>query len=376
MQKKIIALAVAGLVSGAAFAQSNVTIYGIVDVGAVQSKWGDAKGNQVWSGGLSTSRIGFRGVEDLGNGLKAQFTLEYGLNNDTSDGIGAARTQSLGLSGAFGTVTAGFQNSPGMNAAGKYDAFGASRFSPLRNLHDGTTTAGATGHSATGQGVFNTFSMHSGARVQNAVSYVSPNLGGVTLTGAYASGAFTSDNANTDTNDQERVYALQAEYAVGPIGLTAVYHNAANIGNPLNTAADPSSKEWLLGATYDFGMAKLFATYQRAKWDDGTTAATAKETDKLWMLGASVKVGAAGSVQVAYGSSKDGSALASDDAKAWGVQYQHMMSKRTTAYAGFTRVSNQSASALGNVIGVSQTTPATGAGDNASIYGVGLRHAF
>src|SRR5574343_1812592 len=103
MQKKIIALAVAALASTAAFAQTNVTIYGIADVG-VAGSFGGGQGGQanVISGGLSGSRIGFKGVEDLGNGLKALFTLEYSIDMDANTGVGAgtsagARQQFVGL---------------------------------------------------------------------------------------------------------------------------------------------------------------------------------------------------------------------------------------------------------------------------------------
>ena len=115
MQKKIIALAVAALASTAAFAQTNVTIYGIADASvSATTNLGATTGQtgfKVNSGTLSTSRIGFKGVEDLGNGLKALFVLEYGLAMDASAPIGtstitsaAARQQFVGLTGGFGTV--------------------------------------------------------------------------------------------------------------------------------------------------------------------------------------------------------------------------------------------------------------------------------
>ena len=78
MQKKIIALAVAGLVSGAAFAQTNVTVYGIMDMSYTYSKIGDAKFSGMEAGGWSGPRIGFKGEEALGNGLKTIFTMEFG----------------------------------------------------------------------------------------------------------------------------------------------------------------------------------------------------------------------------------------------------------------------------------------------------------
>jgi predicted porin len=123
MQKKLIALAVASLASGAAFAQTNVTMYGIADAGYVYSQ-GDAAGSGtnkfsgIQSGLLSGSRLGFKGEEALGNGLKAIFTLEYSLNIDNNTGVGSgsgglnARQQFVGLAGGFGTVALGRQYAP------------------------------------------------------------------------------------------------------------------------------------------------------------------------------------------------------------------------------------------------------------------------
>jgi predicted porin len=130
MQKKLIALAVASLASGAAFAQTNVTMYGIADAGYVWSQ-GDAlvtgtnKFSGIQSGLLSGSRLGFKGEEALGNGLKAIFTLEYGaehrqqLRRRATGGSLNARQQFVGLAGGFGTVALGRQYSPGLPGHGQ-----------------------------------------------------------------------------------------------------------------------------------------------------------------------------------------------------------------------------------------------------------------
>src|SRR5690606_39044941 len=117
---------VAGLVSAPAFAQSNVQIYGVVDAGVVSGKIGDNKFNGVQSGLLSASRIGFRGTEDLGNGLKAKFTLEYGINVDNGGAPNAPRQSWVGLEGGFGFIGLGRQYSPGHNYAGMLDVMGGS----------------------------------------------------------------------------------------------------------------------------------------------------------------------------------------------------------------------------------------------------------
>ena len=88
MQKKLIAMAVAGFASGAAFAQSNVTVYGILDMAYIRAKADGADTRTfINSGGMSGSRLGFKGVEDLGNGLKAVFNLEWGVEMDQQLGL-------------------------------------------------------------------------------------------------------------------------------------------------------------------------------------------------------------------------------------------------------------------------------------------------
>src|SRR5574343_769927 len=112
MQKKIIALAVAALASSAAFAQTNVTVYGVVDMGQafVKSSGSDvANTNQGTVGRLdsNSSYLGFKGVEDLGNGLKAVFQYETGFSTDTGGALAGGRDSFVGLTGGFGTVVAG-----------------------------------------------------------------------------------------------------------------------------------------------------------------------------------------------------------------------------------------------------------------------------
>ena len=104
MQKKLIALAVAGLVSVPAFAQSNVTIYGRMDAGLFNQD--DDAGHAVTrvdSSGWTTSRLGFKGAESLGNGLQALFQVETTLVNDDETGLnGPGRDTFVGLGGGFG----------------------------------------------------------------------------------------------------------------------------------------------------------------------------------------------------------------------------------------------------------------------------------
>ncbi|MFV0371011.1 MAG: porin, partial [Azonexus sp.] len=189
MQKKLIALAIAAAASGAAFAQTNVTIFGIADVGYVGV---DADGGKfqhnINSGVLSTSRIGFKGAEDLGNGLKAIFNLEYGLLLDQNTGIGAsgavARQQFVGLTGGFGTVVAGRLQTAGLDYTVAGSALG------------GSAAVGAiTQVSANDDFPL----LNNGSRADNAVAYISPSFGGVTV--ALNHSRLTESAADDDIKD-------------------------------------------------------------------------------------------------------------------------------------------------------------------------------
>lgn len=111
MQKKLIALAVAGLMSAPAFAQSNVTVYGLFDIGLAHysdsAVSGKANRTGIDQGFLNGSRLGFKGVEDLGNGLKASFLYEFNVGVDNGGDVGGGRQTVLALSGNFGTLALG-----------------------------------------------------------------------------------------------------------------------------------------------------------------------------------------------------------------------------------------------------------------------------
>ena len=128
MKKSLLALAVFGAFAGAASAQTNVTIYGIVDMGFARVDNGTATANKLDSGIQSGSRIGFKGTEDLGGGLSAIFQLENGFAADDGTlGQGGrlfGRQAWVGLNGAFGTVKAGRQFTPVYANLGTFDPFG------------------------------------------------------------------------------------------------------------------------------------------------------------------------------------------------------------------------------------------------------------
>ncbi|MBN8443034.1 MAG: porin [Thauera sp.] len=358
MQKKLIALAVAGLVSVPAFAQSNVTIYGVVDMGyqyTGDSVFDNVKSRSGIDSGISAgSRIGFRGTEDLGNGLKAGFVLEQGIAVDTGNtaaGQGTFGRQSfVSLSGGFGTVALGRQYTPShVLLAGNIDPFG---------LGKGTVGSIANYYIAE-------------ARLDNLAAYVSPNWGGFSFVAGYSFNAVGNEqspkieDAETDT----RAWVIAPTYKNGPIYVAFNFHKL----DPVLSGLD-STKVWDLGGTYDFGVAKVGAVYGQRKTDDVKV--------KQWALTGAVPVGAAGKVQVSYGQRKiDG--LFNDDAKVsqWALGYEHALSKRTALYTAYAQQNQNDEQEFLTQVGIGGAGISDASGNNAGAgyqrgFNLGVRHSF
>ena len=379
MQKKLIALAIAAAASGAAFAQTNVQIYGIADVGYVGIDRDNFKyQNNINSGVLSTSRIGFKGAEDLGNGLKAIFTLEYGLLLDQNTGVGAggatARQQFVGLTGGFGTVVAGRLQTAGLDYTVAGSALG------------GSTTIGAI--NLVGNDGFPL--INAASRANNAVAYISPSFGGVTV--AFNHARMTESAASDDLSDQT-ANLLAVNYDGGPLTAGLVYgklSNGKSAGTDATIGWDPTvpgavlvpgtdpaktknsgSTEWGVRAGYDFGVVKLQAAYQQAKLDRNLADTDRDVKNKRWVVSATVPVTAKIAVigeyaQAKYQLDRDES---DDKNKAFTLAATYSLSKRTTAYAAFARQTyNNKEYDAANKFDAERL--------NTNYYGVGLRHAF
>ncbi|MEF8704684.1 MAG: porin [Candidatus Accumulibacter sp. UW26] len=379
MQKKLIALAVASLASGAAFAQTNVTMYGIADAGYVYSQ-GDAlvsgtnEFSGVQSGLLSGSRIGFKGEEALGNGLKAIFTLEYSLSIDNNSGIGNtqggglnARQQFVGLSGGFGTVALGRQYSPGYMATVNNDPAGGAAFEPQSFM---TAQAG------------NTITPNSGARWDNALTYTSPNWGGFTGKAIYSFGenssctvagtpptTFTSLNDNCVSLTDNGRWALGANFATGAFNVDAVYQSRQSV-MPVGVVSNSpfwgdDINEWYVGGSFDLKFVKLMASYQ----DQDDKNATNND-NSTWTVGAVVPLGNFG-IHLQYAQTDFDQGLIDGKSNGAMVAGTYALSKRTTAYAGYVWTKNDNDSmGLGPVGGVGAS------GETNNTFTVGVRHAF
>jgi predicted porin len=323
MQKKLIALAVAALASGAAFAQSNVTIYGTVDVGFAHRGDNITKGvnsqNAINSGQSSDSLIGFKGVEDLGNGNKALFVLEAGFHaddgNQNNGGQLFDEQAFLGLTGNWGTAIAGRLVAPRYGFLVALDPFGAGTVASYRNVFNDIGAFGVR--------------LADVDRVDNAVAYVSPTFSGFNVTAAYSTNAIGQEVLDKD--GEARTIALLPRYTNGPLDIGVSYQRVkVDAGAPI--PVDLKSTNTTIGASYDFGVVKLSAFYD--KWKEKETFDT---TLKTWLVGASVPFGKH-AIQVSYTQSK----LDGDDGKAkqWGLGYTYSLSKRTNFYAAYADINN------------------------------------
>ncbi len=335
MQKKIIALAVAALASAGAYAQSNVTVYGIADMyigygnhnAGTNANTAEQHGRDtlsVNSGGLAGSRLGFKGTEDLGNGLKAVFALEYGLSLDTNSGVGTslARQQYVGLSSAkLGTFTLGRQYAPAYGSSVATDALVYSAFSNkqvVQNYLGGTIVAG------------------SNARWNNSINYMTPTFGGVSVQAIYRAGEQANEIAMGEG------YGVGVNYAGGPVTVKYVYQHAENgPAAPMPTGATPGTTgvtdEHYLGLAFDAKVVKLFASAQTLDGGNREYAGQARE-GFAYDLGVQIPVGR-GTIATGYAYADKNSNTRSGSTyngkkESVSVAYLYSLSKRTTLYTG------------------------------------------
>ena len=277
MQKKIIALAVAAAASSAAFAQTNVTVYGIADLGQAFVKSSGAPNgaaNQSTVGRLdnNSSYLGFKGTEDLGNGLKALFQFEVGYNADSgnsstqSSGFGAGRDSFVGLTGGFGTVVAGNLTHPIRAFGAKADLMPAGA-----GLGTAFSLTGKIAGNATG----------ADDRAANAIAYVSPTFSGFSGTVAYVNGEKQPAGSNTA---EHTAYQVAAQYDNGPLFVGAGYHK---VNNAAGVSTDDARIYRLVGVYTLPTATKLTALYDNTKADNngGYDKRTA------WSLGAAQSFG-------------------------------------------------------------------------------------
>ncbi len=349
MKKLPLAFAVLAAVSGMAAAQTNVTIYGLID-GGIEHQTGGANGavTKLTSGVQNASRIGFKGTEDLGGGLSALFTLENGFALDSGAALqGGAlfgRQAFVGLKGDFGAVTLGRQYTPIFTSlCGAIDPF----------------ACGLAGNAANLMSQGGSPATNTGPRTANAIRYASPVFSGAQAELTYGFGETAGDNSAL------RTVSGALGYGAGPLTLRLAYHNVND------ATATNSAKETLLGAKYDFGVAAVHVAYaiNKGVTAGGSNIVQADTRDTL--VGVSVPFGAS-TFLASYIQKKDKSA-AGNDAKQYALGYTYALSKRTNLYTSYAHINNTVAN---NAAGFYTAGNATDAGTGSSSINVGVRHTF
>jgi predicted porin len=348
MKKSLLALAVLGAFAGAASAQSSVTIYGVVDQGITRGNGGTAVNTS--ANGLSEawqikqargSRLGFRGNEDLGGGLSAQFLIEHRFLPDT--GAAGAATDPFWAGGSYvqltsaaaGSVYLGRWYTPAFWVALKTDPFG----------WDGVAQVGSkawAGYLTGGSGV----------RTSNTVGYKTPNFSGFTAN--IATGLAEGSTAN-------RTDGLNAEYTAGPIYVGVGYEKAkGDVASTATSASGDGATLFNIGFAYNFGVVRPIVYFGQSKLGVGNS-----KKNNYFHLALTAPVGP-GQIKAAVGTLDPESTVvvgpstlqtAEQKQTKISVGYDYFLSKRTRVYADLSQAKEDNRS-------------------NNRAYNLGVRHDF
>lgn len=380
MKKSLFALAAVGAFAGAAQAQSSVTVYGILDVGYAggnTSNIADSPNRKqnysmFTASSEQSSRLGFRGTEDLGGGTSAFFTVEVDINpTSTTTVLGNTRQAFAGLAQkGLGNFSIGTQYTIIHSQVGATDP--GQQNNMVGNViypHSGGTNASST--SGQDSGIAYT------VRTNNVLQVQSERFAGARLSAQYGmnnknvtqlSATSTMGKQNTGT------WGVGLDYTLGKLYATAVYQNLSN-NNPATTTVTPAtlltsfvnvkSNQAYIGATYDFGFLKAYAGYINRKDTSDLNSANylSRTAQQIGVRGFATKT-------IEYWASIGngryrafGSSSPTANFTAYQVGSNYWLSKRTNMYA---------------IFGSSQTssTSTTQGGASQNSYGIGVRHTF
>lgn len=373
--KKLIAAAVAAaVIAPAGVMAAGPTLYGKIHM-SVDYKDNNTSNNEgtkykEWGLSSNSSRIGVKGSEDLGNGMKVGYLIEWRVGmdgDDRGDKDLATRNRAVTLSGDWGTMLAGKWDTPFKTVGRKLDLFG-DRVGDMRDMNSGAKMD---------------------LRTNNTVAYVTPNMNGLTATVAYvfdATGASASDNAKdqgkdtTGDNADNSAWSFSTVYKNGPLMAAVAY---TDIDNTLFSATGAENqKTWRVGGSYKFGDLKVLATYTdiaNAKGYDGKDA-------EIWQLGAAYTMGN-NVIKFQYADRSeydnyDNFSNVRQSGKDTGadmfvIGLDHKMSKRTTVYVTYADMDNdKNANGIVWSGGHDKEGDAPAKGNDSDAFSVGIIHKF
>jgi predicted porin len=357
MKKSLLALAALSAVAGVASAQSSVTLFGIVDLSVANVKNGSVSQQVLATNQMNSSRLGFRGVEDLGGGLRAGFWLEAAMENGSGNVGGSSgnsqpqngaassqifnRRSTVSLMGGFGEIRLGRDYDPSFWNYTIFDPFGTNGPGSMLNLVS-TLGSGAT----------------TLVRANNSIGYFLPALGGVYGQAMVAAGEnLPAGNKYT---------GFRIGYAGGPVNIAGAIGKTSKDGNP-PLADDYTDKN--VGGQFNIGSAAIIAQYSKRDF--------LNRDQKTVLIGGTYAIGA-GTLKASYvkSSGNQGSAARDFDAKQIAFGYQHDLSKRTALYGVYSSLNNAGTLATGATFNVGLGNTAVPGGDSSKGLAVGVRHAF
>jgi len=366
MNKKLVALAVAGVLSAPLAAQAqtaNVTLYGRLNITleAVQTRVADGTKPNLYRVSSNSSRLGVRGTESLGGGLNAIFQIESSISGDAGGGTLAGRETFVGLQGGWGTFKIG-------NFLAPYDdihpIFG--NVPTLTTSILSTAAVWGQGPSSKAQGGFD-------ARLGNSVRYDSPNIAGFT----------GSIQASTNENSiHGMVYSMGGFYNAGPIQAGLAYER-----NEKARGAGLKDDAISLAGGFNFGIARVAGIYERLKYDAG--GGDLKRD--FYGVSGTFNLGP-GQLYAFWGHANDGKGSAADGTVVGGlvkgsdtavdqyeISYTYPLSKRTLTYIGYVRIDNDAnARYTFNINPVNQSATTGGLASEGKPQGIaaGIVHFF
>lgn len=379
MNKKLLAVAIAGAFAApvAMADTSNVVIYGVINMSVDSVDGGSGTttaATQERRARISSnnSNIGFKGTEDLGNGLSAIWQYETAISfdtqtrNDQGNGDGTGTTGSRNTFAGFssktmGALTFGNQESPMKTSIAKLDMF-ANTIADYRTLIGPNT------------------------RMASSALYASPSFNGFDAKLGYSARNETGNDSTTGSVSNPSYWSGNVTYANGPILASLAYEVEKTVTDTANSTKQKTTRA---GFGYNFGAAKVGVGYNTTKLDTTASSVTSDVKVNSWMLSGAYAMGKT-TLKAQYVKSGDTSGSGStatstsQGAKQWTIGADYTLSKRTNLYALYTKLQNGTnssralgtgATVLGSNTGVA-TVSAASAGADPSAYSIGFVHSF
>lgn len=338
MNKKILAVAVVAAMSASTAVMADATVYGKAHISVDNFDRENAAQVSGWDMTSRGSKLGVKGSEDLGDGLKAIYKMEFHIamvdgDGDINNGDTGAikmRNSYIGLKGDFGTFVVGRHDTPYKMSTGKLEQFGDR------------------------PGDYNDIGF-SDVRADNAIAYISPSMSGLTLAGAIvpAGGATVDGTGNVNADDLSEAFSAAAMYSNGPFYAALAYETLSDdVTGTNNVAAADDNQKWRAGVGYSMDAFKVGFLYESQN-----PAGTASDAD-LWVLNGSYTFG--NNTLKAQYQAKDFDTAGTADPSQWTIGLDHKMSKRTMAYAQYSDYDDDDAAAT----------------NGWSAFSVGMSHSF